>query len=141
MTSAEPRRRIALIVEDEPGVSALAATLFEEAGFEVAQVESAEGAVGFMERKGPEVALIFADIRRAGLMDGIDLARVAAKLWPAIRLLVTSGADAETMHLERLPQVATYMPKPWRALDVLMAAESVARRPAAGGLGLRRSST
>ena len=42
-----------------------------------------------------------------------------------------SGGDAETMHLERLPQVATYMPKPWRALDVLMAAESVARRPAA----------
>jgi DNA-binding response OmpR family regulator len=130
MSSAEPRRRIALIVEDEPRVSALAATLFEEAGFEVAQVESAESAVGFMERNGAEVALNFVDIRLAGIMDGIDLARVVAKLWPAARLLVTSGVDAEHIRLERLPKAATYMPKPWRVLDVLTAARSVEGPPA-----------
>jgi CheY-like chemotaxis protein len=126
MASAEPRR-IALIVEDDPAVRTLAATLFEEAGLAVAEVESAEAAVGFMERKGAEVVLIFADIRLAGLMDGIDLARVVARLWPATKLVVTSGADGT--QLERLPKAATYMPKPWRALDVLMAAD-IAARPA-----------
>ena len=126
MASAEPRR-IALVVEDDPAVRTLAATLFEEAGLAVAEVESAEAAVGFMERKSAEVALIFAYIRLAGLMDGIDLARVVAKLWPATKLVVTSGVG--NMQLERLPKAATYMPKPWRALDVLAAADI--SRPAA----------
>jgi CheY-like chemotaxis protein len=125
MTSAKGGRHIALIVEDEPAVRDLAATLFEEAGFAVAGVETAEAAVGFMERKGGEVALIFTDIRLAGLMDGIDLARVVAKLWPATKLVVTSGFGEP--QLERLPKVATYMPKPWRALDVLTAADMTDR--------------
>jgi DNA-binding NtrC family response regulator len=125
MTGAKGGRHIALVVEDEPAVRALAAMLFAEAGFDVADVETAEAAVGFMERKGGEVALIFTDIRLAGLMDGIDLARVVAKLWPATKLVVTSGFG-ETQ-LERLPKAATYMPKPWRALDVLTAADMTDR--------------
>jgi CheY-like chemotaxis protein len=128
MASAEPSRLIALIVEDDPAVSALAATLFEEAGLAAAEVESGEAAVGYMERKGAQVALIFADVRLAGLMDGIDLARVAAKLWPTTKVVVTSGAAGT--HLERLPKAATYVPKPWRAIDVLMAAD-ITDRPAA----------
>ena len=125
MTSARRGQHIALVVEDEQAVRTLAATLFTEAGFDVAEAETAEAAVGFMERKGAEVALIFTDIRLAGLMDGVDLARVVAKLWPATKLVVTSGFG-ETQ-LERLPKVATYMPKPWRALDVLTAADMTDR--------------
>ena len=121
MGSTRRGRRIALIVEDDPQVRSLASTLLEEAGLEVAEVESAEAAVGFMELRGQDVALIFADIRLAGLMDGVDLARVVAKLWPKAKLVVTSGI--ESAKLERLPKSATFMPKPWSVLDVLTAAE------------------
>ena len=121
-------RRIALVVEDEPEVRALAETLLEETELAVIGCDSAEEALGVLRDHGGEVALVFADIRLAGAMDGLQLARAVATLWPRARMVVTSGGaparDAD------VPPRAVFIPKPWRALDVLVEAERAAAEPA-----------
>ena len=120
------RTPIALIVEDDPDLRVLAAALLEESELRVVECESAEEAMSALLRDGDDVALVFADIRLAGLLDGVDLARRVKVLWPQITMIVTSGyADTRP---QALPDSVTYMPKPWLALDVLMLAARAASR-------------
>jgi CheY-like chemotaxis protein len=71
--------------------------------------------------RGQDVAMIFADIRLSGVMDGIDLAREVKMRWPHLVVVLTSGNAGE--HPERLPPGVDYMPKPWQPLNVLVAAQ------------------
>ncbi len=112
---------IALVIEDQPEVRNLAAAILEETDMTVAEAASAEEALDFLDEHGPEVAMMFVDVRLPGRMDGVDLARIAAESWPWIRSVVTSGAMDRS--LNELPRTARFMPKPWRALDVLVEAE------------------
>ena len=74
--------------------------------------------------EGDNVALVFADVRLPGLLDGVDLARRVKALWPHVSMVVTSGFGARRP--EKLPDTVAYMPKPWLALEVLMQAEKAA---------------
>ena len=111
----------ALVVEDHPEVRSIAAAILEETDLKVEEVENAEQALSFLQEHGREVAMIFADVKLPGGMDGIGLARIAAESWPWIRVVVTSGFMDRP--LDELPRTARFMPKPWRALDVLVEAE------------------
>ena len=111
----------ALVVEDHPEVRSIAATILEETDLKVEEVENAEQALSFLREHGREVAMLFADVRLPGRMDGVDLARIVADSWPWIRVVVTSGFMDRP--LDELPRTARFMPKPWRALDVLVEAE------------------
>ncbi|GJE49661.1 hypothetical protein GOFOIKOB_2698 [Methylobacterium tardum] len=119
--------RVALVVEDDPEVRALAETLLEETELEVVGCDSAEAALSVLQARGGDVALVFADVRLAGEMDGLQLARAVATLWPRARLVVTSGHGLER---PELPSEAVFIAKPWRALDVLVEAERAAAEPA-----------
>lgn len=119
--------RVALVVEDDPEVRALAETLLEETELEVVGCDSAEAALSVLQARGGDVALVFADIRLAGEMDGLQLARAVATLWPRARLVVTSGHG---LGRPELPSEAVFIAKPWRALDVLVEAERAAAEPA-----------
>jgi CheY-like chemotaxis protein len=114
---------IALIVEDDPDLRELAAALFEETEFRVVECVDAEAAFVVLCNEGADVALIFADVRLPGLLDGADLAQRARVMWPHARVVVTSGYPTAG---RRLPDEVIYMPKPWLALDVLMQAERAA---------------
>ena len=127
MAALQPEPHLALIVEDDPDVRALAGALLEETPLEVVEVDSAEAALDCLQERGGEVAMMFADVRLPGEMDGVQLARAACKLWPTVRVVLTSGApDAQ---LDDLPECVTFMPKPWRGLDVLVQAEKAIQDP------------
>jgi CheY-like chemotaxis protein len=120
------RAPIALIVEDDPDMRVLAAALLEESELRVVECESAEEALSTLLREGDDVALVFADIRLPGMLDGVDLARRVKALWPQVAMIVTSGY-ARTRP-QALPESVTYLPKPWLALDVLVQAARAAAR-------------
>jgi len=121
MNTLHPEPHLALIVEDDLDVRALAGALLEETSLNVVEVDSAEAALNCLQERGGEVAMIFADVRLPGEMDGVQLARAACKLWPTIRIVLTSGdPGAQTSDL---PEGVTFLPKPWRGLDVLIQAE------------------
>lgn len=127
MTDRGPDPHVALIVEDDPEVRELAAALLEETELDVVEVASAEAALAYLKIRGGEVAMIFADIRLAGPMDGIQLAKAACTLWPTIRIVLTSGFAGD--RLGELPDCVAFMPKPWRGLDVLVEAEKAVQQP------------
>jgi hypothetical protein len=54
-----------------------------------------------------------------GQIDGVELANFTNQHYPNIHVIVTSGC-APT---KRLPEGATFMPKPWIPLDLLREAE------------------
>lgn len=112
---------VALVVEDDDAVRNLASAVLEETDLAVIECTSAEAAISVLERPDVTVALLFADIRLPGAMDGVALARTVARRWPEVRVVVTSGGSGDRS--ESLPRHAVYMQKPWRALDVLMQAE------------------
>ena len=111
-------RSVALLVEDDRDLRGLEAALIEETDLRVVEAESAEEALFYLEQHARDVAFLMANIRLPCLMGGTELARIASLRSPWIRVLVTSGHSDDRPC--DLPPTATYMPKPWRALDVLM---------------------
>jgi CheY-like chemotaxis protein len=84
MGQAQQKRRAVLIVEDDAELRSLTAALFEDEQVETIECESAEAALATLLIGGREVAMIFADVRLRGVMDGIDLAREVKMRWPLL---------------------------------------------------------
>jgi CheY-like chemotaxis protein len=120
MGQARPKS-IALIVEDDHDLLQLTAMLLQESGFDTVECESAEAALAIMLLGGQDVTMVFADIRLSGVMDGVDLAHELKMRWPHLNIILSSGNVGE--RLAHLPPGVEYMAKPWRPLNVLMAAE------------------
>src|SRR5437588_11488816 len=94
MASKSPIKKqglIALIVEDDPDLRELGAALLEETELRVIECEDAEKALGVLVREGENVALVFADVRLAGLLDGVDLASRIKAVWPNVLYVMSSG--------------------------------------------------
>lgn len=123
----EPRR-VALIVEDDFEVRGLAAALLEETDLRVVEMSSAEEALDYLRSHGEQVAFLFADVRLPCLMNGVDLARTVRLKWPWVRTVLTSGLPPEDS-FDDVPRDVRFMPKPWRALEVLMEAERAMQAP------------
>jgi CheY-like chemotaxis protein len=119
------RRAMALVVEDDEEQRFLSATLLEESEFNVVECASAEAAVAVLHEKPDEVGLIFADVELPGNMDGVELAKIARAELPHVPVIVTSGAGGS--RVDELPAGAEFVPKPWRALDLLIRAEKARR--------------
>jgi DNA-binding NtrC family response regulator len=123
------KQRKVLLVEDDAELRLLTKTILEEAEFDIIECDSAEAALATVLLRGQEVAMIFADIRLFGVMDGIALAREVKMRWPHLIVLLTSGNGDE--YLDQLPPGVEYVPKPWKTLDLLSAAERA--RSSVGG--------
>lgn len=83
------KHKAVLVMDDEPMVRFVAASLFEDMGFEVLEAEDGQEALEILARR-PDLTLIFTDCRMPGLQ-GPDLARLASKLHPHIRVVLVSG--------------------------------------------------
>jgi two-component system cell cycle response regulator CpdR len=115
MGQAEPFEPIALVVEDDVLQRELVAVLLDESELSVIQCQSAEQALRVLKKMGGRVSMMFTDVKLAGKIDGVELAHFAARRYPKIRVIVTSGLALP----KSLPEGAMFMPKPWLPLDVL----------------------
>src|SRR5919197_4655464 len=117
MGQAQRKRRAVLVVEDDAELRHLTATLLEDEQMDAIECESAEAALATLLIGGREIAMVFADVRLPGAMDGIDLAREVKLRWPLLPVILTSGNPWE--RIRELPPGVAYMPKPWQPLNVL----------------------
>ena len=125
------RKPVILVVEDEPDERFLAAEMLEETGFEVIEAETAERALAILNDRGDEVNVVFSDVRTPGTIGGFELARIIGVTWPRVRVLLTSGDAGDQPSDLRVS--ATFIPKPWRAEDILAWVQEAAGRPAGSG--------
>jgi len=116
-------RSVALVVDDDADVRSLAAAILEETDLRVIEATSGEEALDYLRTQAGEVVFLFTDVRLPCLMSGVDLARNVQSNWPWIRVMVTSGAPLDQNEVAELPREVGFMPKPWKALDVLIEAE------------------
>lgn len=120
------RPPVILVVEDEPDERFLAATLLEETGFKVIEAETAEQALALLKQQGDEIDVVFSDVRTPGRIGGFELARIIGVTWPRVHVILTSGDAGDQPSDLRVS--ATFLPKPWRALDILNLIERAADR-------------
>jgi hypothetical protein len=70
-----------------------------------------------LQKAGGAICFMFTDVNLAGSMSGADLAGFAASHYPNMKIIVTSGNSAPS-----LPKGTTFLPKPWKSLDLLRVA-------------------
>jgi len=112
-----------LVVEDVPQIRATAVQMFQELGCEVFDAYNGYDALKILEAH-PEIKVLFADVCMPG-MRGPELAQVARRLRPDLRIVLTSGYVGK----EHVPGDMPFVPKPWRTGDLI---EVVRRAPGNG---------
>lgn len=103
-----------------------AALMFEEAGFDVSEFDSADDALAYVWDRANEIEAIFTDVQMLGDASGVELASIVTTSWPHIAVLVTSGVSHEAP--DDLPSAARFIPKPWLPGQVLAHVQSVIRK-------------
>ncbi|QXI26346.1 histidine kinase famiy protein [Pseudomonas vanderleydeniana] len=115
-TSTRGRESI-LIVEDRPEVAELAQVILSDYGYQADTAHDAVKALDMLKNKAYD--LVFSDLIMPGDMDGAALAREISRLYPHVRILLTTGyakdalerADIEVHEFELIP-------KPYRPEDL-----------------------
>ncbi|GAB2289332.1 hypothetical protein Dimus_023636 [Dionaea muscipula] len=92
--------QVVLVAEDEVSVRDVAVETLSQLGFTVLDATDAEQALLHLRTQG-QIDLLFSDVIMSGAMNGLELAEMAQRLRPGIRILLTSGynAVAETARL------------------------------------------
>ena len=104
-----------LVVEDVPQVRATAVRIMQDLGCTVFDAYNGHQALKLLQAH-PEIEVLFTDIRMSG-MSGIELAEVAQRLRPDLRIVLTSGYVGQ----EDVPSDLCFVRKPWRVQDLAKA--------------------
>lgn len=112
------RRRMILVVEDNELLQMTTVDILCDAGLDVISVSNADEAVEMLTKRD-DIFAVFTDVDMPGSMDGVQLARVVQRRWPAIRTVLTSGGPPPALSL--LPPDAVFYQKPYDQAEVLAA--------------------
>jgi DNA-binding NtrC family response regulator len=107
----------AILCEDEELIRDLVKDVLEMEGFSVVAFSNADAGWNYLQTHLNEVSLLVSDIRMPGHLDGTDLARLAARACPNLKIILSSAyyASADLSSLER----SVFLSKPWK-LESLM---------------------
>ncbi|KAF0246391.1 MAG: PAS/PAC sensor hybrid histidine [Planctomycetota bacterium] len=123
-----------LVVEDEPRVRALAVRVLREIGYTVLEAEDPAHAIRLAETDKREIHLLFTDVLLPGL-SGPEIARRFTTARPRSRVLFTSGHFDSAVPGSRLPEGASFLPKPFTDDVLARRVREVLDAPALGGDG------
>lgn len=116
------RQVVVLVVEDEPFVRMMAVDVLVEHGLFVLAADCVEETLEVIEAEG-RIDLLFTDINMPGDLDGLDLAAIAHRRQPDLKLIVTSGG--RKLNDDDIPDHGVFIPKPYdtRALTRVVQAK------------------
>ena len=103
---------VILVVEDELFVRMIAADVLVEHGMIVLEAGCADEALALIEAED-RIDLLFTDINMPGELDGLELAAIARRRRPDLKLIVTSGGT--NMTTDDVPDHGVFIPKPYDA--------------------------
>ncbi|MEM8984769.1 MAG: ATP-binding protein [Pseudomonadota bacterium] len=101
-----------LLVEDQDKIRRLTRRALEASGYQVRDCASGSEAIEALNGQ-TDFDMLISDIVMPGPFNGIDVARTARKLNPAIQILLTSG------HTEVVPREFEFMAKPYSVATLL----------------------
>jgi DNA-binding response OmpR family regulator len=107
-----------LVVEDDPGLRQVAVKLIADLGYAVRQAENPKDALAILA-VDEGIDLVFSDIVMPGGMTGVNLAAIVKDLYPAIRVLLTTGYSEVFIKSEDgNTQQTELISKPYRKQDL-----------------------
>lgn len=104
------KRKVVLVVEDEPILRMAALDMVEDAGFEAVEATDATDAVRILEAR-PDIRIVFTDVDMPRGVDGLKLAALIRERWPPIHVIITSG-KIEVAKM-KLPVDCVFFGKPY----------------------------
>jgi two-component system sensor histidine kinase EvgS len=111
-------RETILLVEDEPMILQLSATMLNRLGYEVIAAGSPGEAIRLAEEHGGEIHLLMTDVVMPE-MNGRDLARNLLSLYPDLKRLFMSGYTADIIaHHGVLDEGVNFIQKPFTFKDL-----------------------
>lgn len=120
MSSSQPSRGTVLVVDDEPGVRALARRILEGGGYTVLEAENGAEALTTLNSPVP-IDFLIADLDMP-VMRGEDMAKEVRKIRPDLRILYVT-AHSELLFKERpeLIENEAFLDKPFTVRGLLEA--------------------
>ncbi|MGF6768684.1 PAS domain S-box-containing protein [Paraburkholderia sp. GAS199] len=114
-----------LLVEDEPDLLQAAAEMFRSIGYEVLTASDATQALRLLAGRA-DIDIVFSDIVLPEGMNGVQFAREVKKLYPSLRIVLTSAYPLATLRREH-GEIAefVFVHKPYRLSDVARAIRTV----------------
>jgi CheY-like chemotaxis protein len=113
-TGAAPTGVTVLVVEDEVLVRLCTADTLRSAGYTVLEAAGADEAMAHLAGVAG-IAVMFSDIQMPGTMDGVELAHFVRATYPALEIILTSGAVARPVGTE---DAIAFVAKPYAPEDV-----------------------
>jgi two-component system, cell cycle sensor histidine kinase and response regulator CckA len=106
------KNKVVLVVEDEPKLRKVAVKMLDRMGLQSMQAETAEDALDFLA--DGHIDVLFTDIELPGGMNGAELANIAQKLYPEVKVLFTTGYASEVaLHQRGVDEGAPWLLKPY----------------------------
>ncbi len=87
---------LVLMVEDNKDLRTVTLKQLTDLGYRTLEAENAKTALTILAER-PDIDLLFTDIVMPGGMTGTELAREAKRLYPKLKILLTSGYTARAM--------------------------------------------
>lgn len=119
-----------LLVEDEPAVRKVGQLVLNRFGYRVIEAADGEEATRLWQQHCDTIDLVYTDMVMPGAFTGLQLARKFQAEKPGVRIIITSGYNAEMELLGKLGDSAiVYLPKPCSAAKLIsVIQESLGRR-------------
>lgn len=115
-----------LVVEDDHDIRALTRTFLEHAGYTVFSCENADRAISIFRRS--QIDLLITDYSMPN-RTGMDLAREAKTIRPALPVLIVSGQIMEPSQLEMMRiRNWNFLPKPFSLPTLLSEVDRILNR-------------
>ena len=110
---------VVLVVDDEPGVLAIASLHLQRAGYTVLEAIGGAAALSVLESRS-DVALVLIDCDMPG-MSGPEADKIILARWPHIRIIAMSGRPPAP----DLPDEVDFIPKPFKGADLVARVRNV----------------
>ncbi|MEN0036037.1 MAG: response regulator [Cellvibrio sp.] len=107
-----------LVVDDQPEVLDTAAQLFRALGYDVFAANNGRDAIELLQRH-KDLNLLFSDIVMPG-MSGLELARIAMEMNPALKIILATGYTAEMVEKQaEYSAQFTVISKPYKISEIV----------------------
>ncbi len=116
-----------LLVEDDPGVRALAEEALAERGLKVRCAGDDRTAQRILEREAAQIGVLVADVHLGAATTGYDVARRARKLNPRIEVVYITGHSLDVTRFGVSGGVL--MPKPFDIDNFVDVVQALAKDP------------
>jgi PAS domain S-box-containing protein len=106
-----------LVIDDEPGVAELAATIARRLGFQVLLAPGGEAGLALLEANTAEVVCVLLDLTMPR-MSGMEVFAQIRRSWPDLPVILTSGYNTEEYGHAVAARNAIFLKKPFAVAEL-----------------------